>query len=130
MSSVAITITIVVAILCLTTLGVSLYSLKADSSQVSDLTLILAIIAIIIGVFAALTAETLHNRHEKENTAMSVQPMDAYLVTCDWRGCPATLENLAEIEVLDTLENDGWEIDGSLFNGAATYCPRHADINE
>lgn len=130
MSSVAITITIVVAILCLTTLGVSLYSLKADSSQVSDLTLILVIIAIIIGVIAALTAETLHNRQTKENTAMSVQPMDAYLVTCDWRGCPTMLENLAEIEILDTLDNDGWEIDGSLFNGAATYCPEHADIEE
>lgn len=61
---------------------------------------------------------------------MSVNQMDVYCVTCDWRDCYATLENLAERDVQHTLIEDGWEIDGSLFNDAYTYCPKHARVDE
>ena len=59
---------------------------------------------------------------------MSVNQMDAYYATCDWRGCPATLENLTESDMQKALIDSGWEIDGSTFNGAYTYCPEHGAV--
>lgn len=61
---------------------------------------------------------------------MSVNQMDAYYATCDWLGCPATIENLTEIDMRDALVDSGWEIDGAMFNGALTYCPEHAEVDE
>lgn len=61
---------------------------------------------------------------------MSVNQMDVYYVTCDWRDCHTTLENLTERNVRRTLLEGGWEIDGSLFNDAYTYCPEHAWVDE
>lgn len=60
---------------------------------------------------------------------MSVNQMDAYYATCDWRGCPTTLENLTERDMQNALIDGGWEIDGALFNGAYTYCPEHAWVD-
>lgn len=60
---------------------------------------------------------------------MSVNQMDTYYATCDWRGCPTTLENLTESDMKNALIDGGWEIDGSLFNGAPTYCPEHAEVD-
>lgn len=59
---------------------------------------------------------------------MSVNQVNLYYATCDWRGCPTTLENLDEQDMRDALIDGGWEIDGSLFNGALTYCPEHAEL--
>lgn len=61
---------------------------------------------------------------------MSVNQMDAYYATCDWRSCPTTLENLTESDMRNALIDGGWEIDGALFNGALTYCPEHAGVDE
>lgn len=61
---------------------------------------------------------------------MSVNQMDVYYITCDWRDCNTTLENLTERDAQRTLIEDGWEIDGSLFNDAYTYCPEHAWVDE
>lgn len=60
---------------------------------------------------------------------MSVNQMDAYYATCDWRDCPTTLENLTERDMQNALIDGGWEIDGSLFNDAYTYCPEHAWVD-
>lgn len=73
-NTISVTITAVIVILCLTILGVLLYSLIAENPQVEDVSFGLVIIAIVIGVIAALTAETINNRYTKENSAMSVQP--------------------------------------------------------
>lgn len=57
---------------------------------------------------------------------MSIHQIERYRVTCDWGDCRKTLENLTEDDV-EELETRGWEVDGSIFNGALTYCRTHAE---
>lgn len=57
---------------------------------------------------------------------MSIHRIERYRITCDWGGCHKTLENLTEDDVRE-LETRGWEIDGSVFDGALTYCRTHAE---
>lgn len=60
---------------------------------------------------------------------MSVNEVELFDVTCDWRGCPMTLSNLDEWDLRDALTGGGWEVDGSIFNGVYTYCPDHAGLD-
>lgn len=62
MNTVAITITVVTAVLCLATLGVQLYAVMAENPNVEEVCFGLVIVMIITGVAVALTAEALGNR--------------------------------------------------------------------
>lgn len=59
MSTVAITITVMTAIVCLAMFGVMLHAVMAENPDVENLGFALSITAIIIGVAAALVAEAL-----------------------------------------------------------------------
>lgn len=52
-----------------------------------------------------------------------------YYATCDAIYCTKTLgkgEGLRDWELSQRLEDEGWEIDGNVFDGL-TYCPEHAE---
>ena len=59
LNTISVTITAVIVILCLATIGVLVYSLIAENPQVADVSFSLVIIAIVIGVIVVLTAEAL-----------------------------------------------------------------------
>lgn len=59
MSTVAITITVMTASVCLVTFGVMLYAVMAENPDVENLGFALSITAIIIGAAAAVVAEAL-----------------------------------------------------------------------
>ena len=62
MSPVAITITVMTAIVCLTTLGVLLYAVIAENPNIEDLGFGLVLATIITGVAVALAAAALGTR--------------------------------------------------------------------
>lgn len=60
---------------------------------------------------------------------MSVYQTTDYYATCDAIHCTKTLgkgEGLRDWELSQRLEDEGWEIDGNVFDGL-TYCPEHAE---
>ncbi|MHB2251405.1 hypothetical protein [Corynebacterium aurimucosum] len=64
MSTVAITITVMTAVVCLATLGVLLYAVIAENPNVEDVGFGLVIVTIITGVAVALAAAALGYRQE------------------------------------------------------------------
>lgn len=62
MTTLAITITVVTAVVCLATLGVLLYAVIAENPNIEDLGFGLVLVTIITGVAVALAAAALGTR--------------------------------------------------------------------
>lgn len=63
---------------------------------------------------------------------MSVYQAANYYATCDTIYCTETIgkgEDLTDWELSQRLIDEGWEIDGNVFDGL-TYCPKHAEDTE
>lgn len=63
---------------------------------------------------------------------MSVYQVRNYYATCDAIHCTETLgkgQGLDDWQLIQLLGDEGWEIDGNVFDGL-TYCPDHAEGTE